>query len=176
MNEKIVFLDRDGVINKLIERDGRKVSPRVFDDFQILPGVSEAINNLRGSGFKIVVVSNQPDISRGLMDTAELELMHQLVYSLGVETIRYCPHTDEDNCICRKPRPGLMIEQIRASRTPPIEIWMIGDNLSDVFAGQAVGAKTVLICSDLESHGANADLIANDLLEAANFILKTTKK
>ena len=85
MNEKIVFLDRDGVINKLIERDGRKVSPRVFDDFQILPGVSEAINNLRESGFKIVVVTNQPDISRGLMDTVELELMHQLVYSLGVE-------------------------------------------------------------------------------------------
>jgi D-glycero-D-manno-heptose 1,7-bisphosphate phosphatase len=176
MGEKIVFLDRDGVINKLVERDGRQVSPRTFNDFEILPGVPVAIRKLQERGFKIVVVTNQPDISRGLMRAYDLELMHQLVYSLGVETIRFCPHTENDNCICRKPRPGLLVEQLRTSKYSPTEIWMIGDNTSDVLAGKAVGAQTVLICSGNDSLGASPDLIANDLLAAVDMVLKKTKR
>ena len=86
MGEKIVFLDRDGVINKLVERDGRMVSPRRMEDFEVFPNAPSAIAKLQEMGFEVVVVTNQPDISRGLMRAYDLELMHQLVYSLGVET------------------------------------------------------------------------------------------
>ena len=176
MGEKIVFLDRDGVINKLVERDGRMVSPRRMEDFEVFPNAPSAIAKLQEMGFEVVVVTNQPDISRGLMRAYDLELMHQLVYSLGVETIRFCPHTENDNCVCRKPRPGLLVEQLRASKYPPTEIWMIGDNTSDVLAGKAVGAQTVLICSGNDSLGASPDSTANDLLAAVDIVLKKTKR
>ena len=145
MIKKIVFLDRDGVINRLVERNGEMVSPRTFMDFEILPGVSEAIGRLKKHGFQIVVVTNQPDISRGLMKVEELRLMHQLVQALGVEEIRVCPHSDHDNCECRKPKPGLLTRYIEESSSHGSVLWMVGDQPRDWQAGEAVGAKVVRI-------------------------------
>jgi len=93
LRKKIVFLDRDCVINKLVDRDGEQVSPRTFDDFQILPGVQSGIEELINNGFEIVVVTNQPDIHRGLMKLEDLEKMHKLINSLGVKIIRFCHHS-----------------------------------------------------------------------------------
>ena len=94
VSSKVVFLDRDGVINALVERDGKMVSPRVFRDFQVLQGVGESINILRNENFEIVVVTNQPDISRGLMLQTELDQMTNAVSELGVHQVLICPHSD----------------------------------------------------------------------------------
>jgi len=145
VGKKIVFIDRDGVINKLVERDGRNVSPRTFDDFELLPGVRSALKNLSENGFVVVIATNQPDISRGYMDISELELMHELVQSLGVHEIRFCPHSDEDNCICRKPKSGLFTEYLRSIDYVPEKIFVIGDSESDLIAGARICTNLILI-------------------------------
>ena len=145
---KIVFLDRDGVINKLVERDGLQVSPRRFDEFEVITGVPSAIRRLRSNGFRVVVVTNQPDIGRGLMKQTELELMHRQVRMLGVHEILFCPHSDEDNCKCRKPKPGLLLRYIEESLAYQSTLWMVGDKPRDWQAGEAVGAKIIKILDD----------------------------
>lgn len=175
MGKKIVFLDRDGVINKLVERDGRMVSPRTFADFEILPGVPTAIRELIKHGFEVVVVTNQPDITRGLMKIEELERMHKLVYSLGVNEIRFCPHSSENNCECRKPKAGMLNMQLITYTEAPFEKWMIGDRETDVICGQLVGARTIRI-----AHGARvvslAEYIAEDLKQAASYVVSAQSR
>lgn len=145
MSHKVVFLDRDGVLNALVERDGKMVSPRLFQDFRILDGVSEAIQILRQQNYELVVVTNQPDISRGLMLQTELNQMTEAVLELGVHQVLICPHSDEDACLCRKPKPGLLNQYLESRDSKPTEIWMIGDREVDIQAGLAVQAKTIQI-------------------------------
>lgn len=145
MSYKVVFLDRDGVINALVERDGNMVSPRLFQDFRILDGVGEAIKILRQQNYELVVVTNQPDISRGLMLQTELNQMTEAVLELGVHQVLICPHSDEDACLCRKPKPGLLNQYLESRDSKPTEIWMVGDREVDIQAGLAVQAKTIQI-------------------------------
>lgn len=173
--EKIVFLDRDGVVNRLVERNGEMVSPRTANDFSLLPDVQEAIEKLGRFGFEVVVVTNQPDISRGLMDISELEKMNKLVYEVGVTVIRICPHSNDDNCLCRKPKPGLLAQHIERCDSEPEVIWMIGDNESDIFAGIAVQARTILISKKIQKSRSSSEFVANDLLEAVNLIIKNSE-
>ena len=147
MSPKVVFLDRDGVLNSLVERDGKMVSPRLFKDFRILDGVSDAIEILRRQNYELVVVTNQPDISRGLMLQDELDQMTQAVFALGVHEVLICTHSDEDACLCRKPKPGLLTQYLESLDSEPTEIWMIGDREVDMQAGSAVLAKTIRIIS-----------------------------
>ena len=170
MGKKIVFIDRDGVINKLVERDGRQVSPRTFEEFEVLPGVYLSIRKLRNNGFEIVVVTNQPDITRGLMELDQLSLMHKLVYSLGVHEIRFCPHTDEDNCDCRKPKAGMLNRQLMTYPEAPTEVWMIGDKESDIICGNLVRARTILI-SQVDRVNTLAERTVVDLEQATNYIV-----
>ncbi len=145
--DKVVFLDRDGVLNALVERDGKMVSPRLFKDFRILDGVNDAVAELRRQNFELVVVTNQPDISRGLMMQSELELMTKALFALGVHHVLICPHSDEDSCLCRKPKPGLLTQYLDLLDCKPTELWMIGDREVDMQAGIAVGARTIHITS-----------------------------
>lgn len=171
--EKIVFLDRDGVINKLVERNGQMVSPRTFMDFEILPGVNEAIARLKKHGFQIVIVTNQPDISRGHLDISQIELMNQLIYSVGVDYIKICPHSSEEDCSCRKPRIGLPkshLDEIQATST---ELWMIGDNESDVICGDRIGARTIRISINSEENTL-AESVNADLIQAVDYIISCT--
>jgi D-glycero-D-manno-heptose 1,7-bisphosphate phosphatase len=147
MSHKVVFLDRDGVLNALVERDGKMVSPRSFKDFRILDGVNDAVAELRRQNFELVVVTNQPDISRGLMMQSELDLMTKAVFALGVHHVLICPHSDEDSCLCRKPKPGLLTQYLDLLDCKPTELWMIGDREVDMQAGIAAGARTIHITS-----------------------------
>jgi D-glycero-D-manno-heptose 1,7-bisphosphate phosphatase len=121
------------------------VSPRLFQDFRILEGVTEAIETLCQLDYELVVVTNQPDISRGLMLQTELDQMTEAVYALGVQQVLICPHSDEDACLCRKPKPGLLNQYLESSESKPTELWMIGDREVDMRAGIAIGAKIILI-------------------------------
>lgn len=172
MIKKIIFLDRDGVINKLVERDGRRVSPRTFDDFELLPNVESAIKLLLENDFEIVVVTNQPDISRGLMEVEQLELMNRLVYSLGVKSVRICPHTDHDYCLCRKPKPGLMIDYLKSIRGICFRAWMVGDEDRDEEASRNAGIPFIRILEDRENQIEFDSRLASDLFEAANMVLR----
>jgi D-glycero-D-manno-heptose 1,7-bisphosphate phosphatase len=174
VSRRVVFLDRDGVLNALIERDGKMVSPRLFQDFRILEGVTEAIETLRQHNYELVVVTNQPDISRGLMLQAELDQMTEAVLALGVHQVLICPHSNEDGCSCRKPKPGLLSRYLDSLGSHPIQIWMIGDQEIDMIAGFAVGATTILIsANEIEKRLPQYSVVKN-LCEAVK-LLKSMK-
>jgi D-glycero-D-manno-heptose 1,7-bisphosphate phosphatase len=178
MSKRIAFLDRDGVINELVERAGQMVSPRTFTDFEIIPGVPSAIAKLQEIGFEVVVVTNQPDISRGHMNWDELEKMNDVVRSLGVKQVEVCPHSDEDLCECRKPKSGLLKEFIRIQTDSISEIWMIGDKPSDIEAGLQVFAQTILITgSDVDLYSSSLPSYrCTDLVDAVEIICTFSKK
>ena len=113
-SRKAVFLDRDGIINKVLIREGRVCSPRTIDEFEWVDGINEAIKRLKDKGFKIIVVTNQPDVARGKIAKEILMAMTELIYStLAVDAVFVCPHDDADGCNCRKPSPGLILEASR---------------------------------------------------------------
>ena len=109
--KRAIFLDRDGVINKVVMRDGKPCSPRKMEEFDILDGAKEAVLKAKMKGFSIIVVTNQPDIARGKMEERELAMMTERIYELlEVDEIFICPHDDHHKCECRKPMPGMLIQ------------------------------------------------------------------
>lgn len=145
---RAVFLDRDGVINALVERDGKLGSPRLATDFRLLPGTEDSISIIRSLGYKCIVVTNQPDISRGLMTISELEKMSQILKERFVDiVIKVCPHDDADQCACRKPKPGLITQSLREFNIDSKNSWMVGDRVSDVEAGISAGCSVAFITS-----------------------------
>jgi D-glycero-D-manno-heptose 1,7-bisphosphate phosphatase len=143
---RAVFLDRDGVINKSLIRDGRPYAPTVLTDFEILPGVADALLKLRRAGYLNIVVTNQPDIKTGRQSTEVLQLMHErLLKELTLDSIQCCPHTDEDKCTCRKPHPGMLLEAAERLQIDLSSSWMIGDRWRDIAAGQAAGCHCCFI-------------------------------
>src|SRR5271168_5223876 len=110
---RAVFLDRDGVINRK-PPEGDYVTR--WEDFHILPGVAEGIVHLKQAGFRVIVVTNQRCVAKGLLSVAELEKMHQQMSDLlaqsgaAIDGIYYCPHEMEPRCDCRKPAPGMLLD------------------------------------------------------------------
>jgi D-glycero-D-manno-heptose 1,7-bisphosphate phosphatase len=141
-----VFLDRDGVINRNVRRDGRLLAPRSLADFRLLPGVATAIRALREAGFLIVVVTNQPDIGNGHVAAETVEAMHGKLWRvLAPDAIETCPHRQDEGCDCRKPQPGMLL---RAAERLGIDLgrsFMVGDRGSDVVAGRTAGCYTLLV-------------------------------
>ncbi len=114
---KAVFLDRDGVINANLERNGKPVAPTTLADFRIFPGAAEAARRLKDAGFLLIVVTNQPDVRTGLTPKATMEAMHaEIPRQMPIDDFMICFHTDADNCSCRKPKPGLMLRSRRQVR------------------------------------------------------------
>ena len=106
---RAVFLDRDGVINEVVVRDGVPSSPHTLDEFILCESLDESLRRLSDGGFRLFVVSNQPDVARGLLDPEALTQMGDRICStLPIEAVHACTHDDRDLCDCRKPRPGLI--------------------------------------------------------------------
>ena len=146
MVARAVFLDRDGVLNANIERDGRPVAPWRLEDFRILPGVPEAVRELRRAGFVTVVVTNQPDIANGRTLRATLDAMHdELRRQVEIDDIRVCPHVDSDACACRKPKPGMLVEAAAEHAIALEQSWLVGDRWRDIAAGHAAGCRSILV-------------------------------
>ncbi len=147
--EKVVFLDRDGVINK--DRDDYVKS---WDEFEFLPGVVEAIKYLNEKGIKIIIISNQSAIGRGLITEDTLCKIHaNMIATLKskgayIDAIYYCPHHPDDNCNCRKPKPGLLYLAHKDFNIDFVNSWMIGDTLRDIEAGRSVGCLTRLVTKE----------------------------
>jgi D-glycero-D-manno-heptose 1,7-bisphosphate phosphatase len=140
---RAAFLDRDGVINRAVVRQGKPYPPATVDEVEILPGVADAIARLRVAGYAVVVVTNQPDIARGATTQATVDRIHaHMKAELGLDDIRVCAHDDADGCDCRKPRPGLLLR-------PPVHNMaasaMIGDRWRDIEAGRAAGCGVTIL-------------------------------
>ena len=142
----VIFLDRDGVINRALVRDGKPFSPRVFEEFELVDGVDAALQAFGNLGCRRFIVTNQPDIARGLMSMGELDKMHTYIRNtLPVDDIFVCPHDDVDGCACRKPKPGLLLEAAQKWEVHLPSSFMIGDSWKDMEAGSRAGCVTILL-------------------------------
>jgi len=144
--KRAVFLDRDGVINRAFIGNGVPTPARSLKQLQILPKVEEALIILRRLGFEIVVVTNQPDVTRGVLSKEVVESLHRrLELDLGLQYFYTCFHDDVDNCLCRKPKPGLLNLAAADLGIDLKESFMVGDRWRDISAGQAAGCRCFLI-------------------------------
>lgn len=172
---RAVFLDRDGVLNRAVVRDGRPCAPASLEEMDVLPGVAEALGALRRAGFRLIVVTNQPDVGQGVQRREVVEAMHdRLRRTLPLDDIEVCYHVDEDGCVCRKPKPGMLLEAARKWGVNLQQSVMVGDRWRDVEAGRAAGCRTILIEAPYaERKAEGADAVVRSLEEANAFILST---
>lgn len=169
--DRAVFLDRDGVLNEIVERDGKPASPRTVGELRIVADAAPALEALKAAGFHLFVVTNQPDVSRGLMSGEALDAIHAAVAeALPVEEIAACRHDNADNCACRKPKPGLLTDLAARHGIDLAASWMVGDQDRDIACGRAAGCKTILLARAYNSQ-AGADHAAASLTQAADIIL-----
>ncbi|HEY2121879.1 MAG TPA: HAD family hydrolase [Candidatus Acidoferrum sp.] len=175
--KKAAFLDRDGIINKRVP-DGYILR---WQDFQILPGVAEAISLLNHAGFLVIVVTNQRCIAKDLLTLAGLDEIHKNMTSelasknARLDAIYFCPHGSDQSCTCRKPAPGMLITASKEHNLDLGNSWMIGDTDTDIAAGRNAGCKTIQITENTEEAAAStANLTASSLLAAVKRILPLT--
>jgi D-glycero-D-manno-heptose 1,7-bisphosphate phosphatase len=144
--QRAVFLDRDGVISRPVVRNGKPYPPAALDELEVLPGVREALWKLRERGFRLCVVTNQPDVARGRQRRSVVEAMHSALRSvLPLDGVYVCYHDDSDACDCRKPKPGLVAAAAAEHRVSLSESYLIGDRWRDVDCGHAAGCTTIWI-------------------------------
>jgi len=176
--QKAVFLDRDGVINEVIFRNGnnqKPIAPWNIDEFRMIPGIKSSLCNLKSLGFNLFVFTNQPDIAKGIIDNNFVEkINNKILKELPVDEIRVCPHVDSDICNCRKPKPGMILSLSKRWNIDRSQSFVIGDNWKDIEAGKAAGCKTILL-HRFYNYEANSDYRVNDLNKAAELICTTYK-
>ena len=152
-----IIFDRDGIVNELTERG----YVARWNDFHLQPGFVAALRIVRSKGYTAVVVTNQPGVAKGLFTEDDLHDLHsqfraQLrTHGLDVRDILYCPHTDQDQCTCRKPKPGMLIQAQKKYALDLSRSWMVGDSEKDILAGMKAGCKTMRVCAQAEKTGAD---------------------
>jgi len=173
MTRKAVFLDRDGVVNRGIVRDGKPYPPSSLDELELLPGVEQAITDLKAAGYLIIIVTNQPDVRTGVQTLDTLKQMHDSLRRwLPIDDIKVCMHIDADNCDCRKPKPGMLNEAARERDICLLDSYMVGDRWRDIEAGQAAGCKTFFVDYQYdERRPDDPGEIVSGLAEASRIIL-----
>ncbi len=173
LTTRAVFLDRDGVLNRAILRQGRPHPPASLAELEILPGVPQALARLRAAGFRLVVVTNQPDVARGTQTQAQVQALHHaLQQRLPLDDFRVCYHDDPDGCACRKPAPGLILAAAREARLDLANSFLVGDRWRDIEAGRRAGCRTIWIDAGYaERQPAQPDARVGSLAEAVEWIL-----
>lgn len=177
MTDRAVFLDRDGVINRAFVRDGKPYPPSSPGELEILPGVPEALSLLSAAGFRLVVVTNQPDVARGEQSRETVEAIHTLLRNqLPIDDFRVCYHDDVDRCSCRKPLPGMLLQAAADLGLDLSASFLVGDRWRDVEAGRNAGCMTIFIDYGYSERKPEApDKIVSSLSEAADSILDPAK-
>lgn len=183
---KVVFLDRDGVIN---EYPGENEYVKSWREFHFIPRSKKALKILSDNGFKVFIISNQSGVSKGIYSKEKLDLITgNMLRSLRSRGIRitgvyYCTHSDKDNCSCRKPKRGLIDMAVSGLKEGCRNIslsrsYFIGDSIVDIKTGKSAGLKTILVFSGKEKPRAvkklpiSPDHTAKDLYGAVDLILK----
>jgi D-glycero-D-manno-heptose 1,7-bisphosphate phosphatase len=172
-----VFLDRDGTLNRALMRNDIPTSPACVEQVEILPGVPQALERLKRAGLLLVVVTNQPDVARGTLERRNVEQINAyLGRRLPLDAIFCCYHDDADDCPCRKPRPGMLIDAAeRFGVLLPLS-FVVGDRWRDIEAGQRAGCTTVLLRQAYSGDSVRPDFEAADLSQAAEIILRSGKE
>lgn len=143
--KRAVFLDRDGVLNEPLLRDGRPYPPHSLEQFKLYADAA-AVQRLKDAGFVLIVVTNQPDVARGTQRRETVDGMNALVRAaLPIDDFFVCWHDDADSCNCRKPKPGLLLQAAALWDIDLAGSFMVGDRWRDIEAGAAAGCRTVLI-------------------------------
>lgn len=170
---RAVFLDRDGVINEAVIREGKPYPPANLSEMVVLPGVKDALDALHKAGYLLVVVTNQPDVARGTTSKESVEEINAaLKSSLPIDEFRTCFHDSVDQCGCRKPQPGALLAAARAHGIDLAKSFMVGDRWRDVEAGQRAGCKTCFIDYGYsEKQPERVDFHVSSLSEATQIIL-----
>jgi len=176
MSTKAAFLDRDGVINEKAP-EGAYITR--WEDVKFLPGVAEAISQLNRAGWKVIIISNQRCVAKGLIDIPQLEALHRRMcdwlaeHGGVIDAVYYCPHEKTiPPCDCRKPQPGMLLQAAGEHNIDMARSWMIGDSPSDVEAGRRAGCKTLHIAAGGKPPDQSADLRAKSLLDGVSQILQ----
>lgn len=166
-----VFLDRDGVLIDTHLVDGVTRPTPDVTGMRVLPGVDDALARLRAGGFALVVVTNQPDVRRGLQQRERIVAINDaLQRRFAFDAVQVCFHDTPDACECRKPKPGLLLAAARALDLSLPDSYMVGDRATDVEAGRRAGCRTVFVTHAGVS-SAKADFIADNLPAATDWIL-----
>ena len=168
-----VFLDRDGVLNETIVRDGKPYPPVTVAQIQIPQGTATALLRLKEHEFVLPVVTNQPDVARGTQVREKVEEIDRYLQNqLPLDEFFVCYHDDVDNCSCRKPRPGLVL---RAAEQYGIDLsrsFLVGDRWRDIEAGASAGCTTIWIDRGYAEKSPTPDARVHSLPEAVDWILK----
>ena len=168
---KAVFLDRDGVLNRATVRNGKPYPPASLDELEIIEDVQEALAAFRQMGYMLIGATNQPDVARGVTSKELVESINAfLMDRLPLQEIRVCYHDDADDCHCRKPLPGLMLDAAREYDIDLSSSFMIGDRWKDIDAGKSAGCRTIWINRGYVEKEATADFTTTSLLDAVNWI------
>jgi D-glycero-D-manno-heptose 1,7-bisphosphate phosphatase len=173
---RAVFLDRDGVLNEAVIRNGKPFAPMSPDDFRIYPEAAPALARLKEAGYLLIVVTNQPDVSRGTQTCAAVEAMDGRVKAeLPIDEFRICYHDDKDNCHCRKPKPGLVLDAAAAHAIDLTRSFLVGDRWRDIDCGAAAGVRTIWIDRGYQERGPSqpATFLCHSLTEAVDWILNS---
>ena len=172
---RAIFLDRDGIINRAIIIRGKPFPPSSMEELEILPGVLNALKELKTMGFLNIVVTNQPDVARGVQRREIVEEIHAaLINQLPLDDIMVCYHDDSDNCHCRKPLSGLLLMAAELYDIDLATSFMVGDRWRDIEAGKNAGCQTILIDYNYEEKkpATSPNFIAHTLAEASKWIIK----
>ena len=168
---KAVFLDRDGVLNRAIIKNGKPYPPATLDEFEIIEDVRAALAILKDLGFLLIGATNQPDVARGKTKKEFVETLNSiLLKELPLLDIKVCYHDDLDHCDCRKPLPGLLLQAASEHNIDLTQSAMIGDRWRDIDAGKNAGCQTVWINRGYTEKSPVPDIITTSLLEAAHSI------
>ena len=147
---KAIFLDRDGVINK-----ERSTYVKTISELEIFSGVANSVKKLKDAGFLVVVVTNQSAVNRGLTNHDNINDIHLYLQEYFrkngtfIDGFYYCPHRPDENCYCRKPKPGLLLKAVEELKIDLKASWMIGDSDSDIQAAKLAGCKSIKIGVDM---------------------------
>jgi D-glycero-D-manno-heptose 1,7-bisphosphate phosphatase len=172
--KRAIFLDRDGVINRAVVREGKPYPPATVAEFELLPGVVEACRRLKAADFLLVVATNQPDVGRGTQRPEEVEAMHAAMGAwLPIDRVEVCYDPGQGRpSEFRKPAPGMLLRAARELNISLGASWMIGDRWRDIDCGVAAGCRTVFIDHGYDEQlRATPDFRAGSLAEAASIVL-----
>ncbi|MBU1179783.1 HAD-IIIA family hydrolase [Patescibacteria group bacterium] len=178
IKKRAVFLDRDGVINDTVDRGedfcvfGKKVrwtAPFNYSEFKIKDGVTDALKDIRAAGWLLILVTNQPDVTYGFLSTEEHERIMADTKALPFDDIYVCKHGRNDNCDCKKPKPGMLLSAAEKWDIDLSASVMVGDTESDMGAAKAAGCSFILI-DDQYNKNLSVNIRAKSLMEAAEKI------
>jgi len=175
---RAVFLDRDGVLNRAMVRDGKPFPPASLAELEIMEGAAASLARLKHLGFLLLVVTNQPDVARGTQTLDTIHAMHAAMrQTLPLDEFLICPHDDGDACPCRKPAPGLMFAARERYGIDLSRSFLIGDRWRDIDAGRAAGCRTVLLDCHYRERGPSAppDARVGSVSEAVDWIIRNSE-